>query len=691
MQPLNRPAWRVAASLFLVVTFAALSLPLNAQEEPSDDPVREPVIVDSSIQAVWNMTDGQIANRSVERAWAFGPEPIAAAYEYYPQSPTKFRKVVYYDKGRLDMLNPQAPDGSIWMVSGALLATELLSGRIQLGESEFVSRRPAEIPLVGDFEQPNPVTYADLAKHSSLLSIEEPDDVESLRETSNRNLEQVGKLVTELLDADGKVIPGAVVDHQVTIVAYEELLGHNVASPFANWATDLEIPALNLLGLPVTEPYWIETEVDQVPVLVLIQAFERRTLTYTPTNAENWRVESGNVGLHYRLWRGLERPERPEFARMAAEIPFGEEILRAARDAYIDPYIFASIALNSTEGDPFSAPDHGGHGLLGARPDESYLDVNLNDPGVNAEIAAHQVATEMYAAWDWPTILTSFYLSGHEGAQQADAEAWASAVIATSERLVAHYPPTGPRIDPVRDVGKLIGEGRAAYYSETYDVPWWEGAMASHASWGNAVENWAPDPNGLYCVHPDYLVGERFKLEANGRVLECTIGDRVAVPHQLAWRAKWAVELSWPTFLALGLDRNNEVSVSYLGDRVIEPTPTPDESPTPDPDSQIPVPAQPDRGVPAPDIDTPGLNPVPTETPAPDLTPTESPDIDAPPIAPTEHDAEPPPAATDAAPTVEPTASNDDDAVATPSAPETAEPPAQTEAPDATSTATPEG
>ena len=162
------------------------------------------------------------------------------------------------------------------------------------------------------------------------------------------------------------------------------LLGHNVASPFAGWAADLEIPALNLLGLPITEPYWIQTEIDGVPTLVLIQAFERRTLTYTPSNPEGWQVESGNVGLHYRLWRGLERPERPEFARMAAEIPFGEEILGAAREAFIDPYIFAAISLNSTHGNPFEESVNGGHGLLGAREDETQPALDLDDPGINA-------------------------------------------------------------------------------------------------------------------------------------------------------------------------------------------------------------------------------------------------------------------------------------------------------------------
>lgn len=641
MQRISRPAWRGLVSIIPFIFIASLALPTIAQETSDDknQPQPEPVIVDPSIQAVWDITDGQIASGAVQRAWAFGPEPIAAAYEYYPQSPTNFRKVVYYDKGRLDLINPQAPPGSIWMVSGALLTTEMITGQIQLGETEFVDREPADIPLVGDLEQPNPVTYATLAPHASVrpvdddaqVAVADPDSPPEPDEPV-RHLNQVGAPVTALLTASGEIIPDSVTDHDVTIVEYEELLGHNVASPFAGWATDLPIPALNLLGLPITEPYWIETQVDSVPTMVLIQAFERRTLTYTPSNPEGWQVESGNVGLHYRLWRGLERPERPEFARLAAEIPFGEEILKAARDNYIDPYIFVAMALNSTNGNPFGTAPNGGYGLMGAYVDANAADIDLEDPGLNAQLAASQFSREMYAAWDWNTILVNYFNAGARLAAadtvQTTAEDWARAVLETAERLEAHYPPTGPRIDPVREEGKFVGEGRAAHYAESYSVEWWEEAMRKHVSWGNAVDYWKPDPHGFYCVHPDYLIGERLKLEANGRVLECTIGDQVAIPHRIAWRAKWAVELSWPTFLALGLDRNNQVRVTYLGDRVIEPPPTPEPSPTPSPTVTPPPTEEPPKNV--PDTARPGNEASPTATPAPDTpTPTAQPESTA--------------------------------------------------------------
>jgi hypothetical protein len=61
---------------------------------------------------------------------------------------------------------------------------------------------------------------------------------------------------------------------------------------------------LFVAGYPITEPYWIRVHLGGEHVqMVLFQAFERRILTYTPSNPVNWRVEMGNVGQHYMRWR----------------------------------------------------------------------------------------------------------------------------------------------------------------------------------------------------------------------------------------------------------------------------------------------------------------------------------------------------------------------------------------------------
>ena len=56
-------------------------------------------------------------------------------------------------------------------------------------------------------------------------------------------------------------------------------------------------------GLPVSEPYWATVRVAGTQKDVLVQCYERRVLTYTPSNADPFRVEMGNVGIHYYAWR----------------------------------------------------------------------------------------------------------------------------------------------------------------------------------------------------------------------------------------------------------------------------------------------------------------------------------------------------------------------------------------------------
>jgi hypothetical protein len=58
-----------------------------------------------------------------------------------------------------------------------------------------------------------------------------------------------------------------------------------------------------VVGLPLSEPYWVRARIGGVERDVLVQVFERRVLTYTPDNPPEWRVEMGNVGRHYLHWR----------------------------------------------------------------------------------------------------------------------------------------------------------------------------------------------------------------------------------------------------------------------------------------------------------------------------------------------------------------------------------------------------
>jgi hypothetical protein len=106
-----------------------------------------------------------------------------------------------------------------------------------------------------------------------------------------------------------------------------------------------------------------------------------------------------------------------------------------------------------------------------------------------------------------------------------------------------------------------IGAGAAAYYASGYDRAWWDRTLQLHVGWGNSVGNWSLDPNGFYCVNPDYRPGTRLRLVANGLTLDCTVGDSVQSFDEAMWRSRWAVEMSWDTFQALGLAGSNVVQV----------------------------------------------------------------------------------------------------------------------------------
>ncbi len=64
-----------------------------------------------------------------------------------------------------------------------------------------------------------------------------------------------------------------------------------------------------MLGYPISDPVWVNVKLQGVDQWVLVQPFERRVLTYTPSNPTAWQVEMGNIGLHYFRWRYANTPQ----------------------------------------------------------------------------------------------------------------------------------------------------------------------------------------------------------------------------------------------------------------------------------------------------------------------------------------------------------------------------------------------
>jgi uncharacterized protein YkwD len=251
----------------------------------------------------WARTDRPVAEGETARTWMWGPEANSEVLlEPYLESPGGMRAVQYFDKTRMEMTHPDAPDDGVWYVTNGLLVMELVTGMLQVGDSSFIPYKPAQINVAGDSDDTGSPTYATvggLRSHPPLAD---------------------GQLITQRVTRAGEVSDDpALAIHGVTAAAHVSLPGidHQVASPFLAFMQSEGIVSVDgaylhdrlflseyyATGWPITEAYWSTVKVSGGRVDVLIQCFERRCLTFTPSNPTAWQVEAGNVGLHYQAWR----------------------------------------------------------------------------------------------------------------------------------------------------------------------------------------------------------------------------------------------------------------------------------------------------------------------------------------------------------------------------------------------------
>ena len=84
---------------------------------------------------------------------------------------------------------------------------------------------------------------------------------------------------------------------------YDAATKHNIPKAFLDFRNSPDLGGIQAIGLAITEPVWANVKVGGKIVPVLVQAFERRVLTYTPDNPILFRVEYGNIGRAYNAWR----------------------------------------------------------------------------------------------------------------------------------------------------------------------------------------------------------------------------------------------------------------------------------------------------------------------------------------------------------------------------------------------------
>ena len=189
------------------------------------------------------------------------------------------RIVQYFDKGRMELKDESSPHAS---VTAGLLVTEMMTGKVQTGDTRFDQQTPAAIPVAGDASAAFPL-YRDLPTSAAAT------------QTAT-----AGASVRLLLTAQGSSAIDPPPDAGTVIASVDTATGHGVAQAFADFRAHA---GLDNVGLALTEPFWADVAIAGQQRRILIQPFERRVLTYNPANPAQFRVEFGNVGQQYYRWR----------------------------------------------------------------------------------------------------------------------------------------------------------------------------------------------------------------------------------------------------------------------------------------------------------------------------------------------------------------------------------------------------
>lgn len=274
-----RRSWAVLATVVLVASIAAV--PRGEAATRFHGP---------AIEARWKADETALLN-----FWG----PLGTAREFgesepYREAPGGRRNVQYFDKGRME--------DSGGSVTSGLLATEMVTGKVQVGNDMFETRTPARVPVAGDPDNTGP-TYAEMATLPEFRP--KPSGGIDMPYLLYRG----GQFVGLSYDTNEQVI---LVKSDPNGPAFTYMgdpgmkYGAFVFQPFYEFINTLP-DGLSRIGYPIRPYFMADVKIGGVTTRVVVQAFERRVLTYNPKNPQASRVEFGNIGQHYHRWR-YEQP-----------------------------------------------------------------------------------------------------------------------------------------------------------------------------------------------------------------------------------------------------------------------------------------------------------------------------------------------------------------------------------------------
>jgi hypothetical protein len=257
----------------LVLLSTIIATPVFTHGSAADTPFGAP-----AFGTLWSSIEPTVPN-------FWGPAFQPAMQEPYQEATNGSRLVQYFDKARMEQTTANGP------VTNGLLTVEMITGQRQTGDTSFTAFSPSALPVVGDPANTWP-PYS--AFGSGVFAAK---------------VSKSGEPTGTVYKPDGMfgLNPGLGADPGAAFGSYQTDPGgrfaHNLPLAFWSYLSALPLPWQTAMGFPLTEAVWVNVILNGTPTWVLVQPFERRVLSYTPTNPAGFQVEMGNIGQHYYQWR----------------------------------------------------------------------------------------------------------------------------------------------------------------------------------------------------------------------------------------------------------------------------------------------------------------------------------------------------------------------------------------------------
>ena len=183
-----------------------------------------------------------VANGQATRPYLWGPTAIFSGTEPYAEATGGQQQVVYFDKGRMEIPDPNPPQPTKYLVRAGALARELVTGQVVTGNTQTEAKQPPDILVVGDNPDADAPTYATFNKLGAGTDA-------GKAKTAQGNLSMLCSPATARF---GLVL---ILGAMAKVAAFVPETGHNLPDVFLNYFKVQSWDWIYVAGYPISEPY----------------------------------------------------------------------------------------------------------------------------------------------------------------------------------------------------------------------------------------------------------------------------------------------------------------------------------------------------------------------------------------------------------------------------------------------------